>query len=201
MSSNGVPSSEYDLNLQYREMFLESQQEEQRGRDNNDHDYQDNDEEEMEDEEEEETTTSCAGGSETSSQARAGRQRRPNKVGSGREKFTEVDADGMPQKPIDLAKGYNLQVAAILREVTNFNEVNIRAKNKEGLHVQLISRLHARYEFPEPCSNQDLKGNIVNTHAITKFSKAPSGYKTQVRGMIKDGATSADIREHYPKIT
>ena len=41
----------------------------------------------------------------------------------------------------------------------------------------------------------------MNTHAITKFSKALSGYKTQVRGMIKDGATSAEIREHYPKIT
>ena len=99
MSSTGAPSREDDLNLQYREMFLESQQEDQRGRENNNPDYQDNGEEEMEDDEEEETTASGAGGSETSSQARAGRQRRPNKVGFGREKFTEVDADGVPQKP------------------------------------------------------------------------------------------------------
>jgi uncharacterized protein YfbU (UPF0304 family) len=187
-------------------MFCESQPE-QRGSGNDDDD-QDNGHEEMEDAEEqrgsgEETTASGAarGGSETSSQAKRCR-RRPNRVGTVRELVRAVDpASGLPTEPKKLAKGYGLQVAAILRDVVNLNEVDIRDKNKVHLRIQLISRLHARYEFPDDYNNQDLTKNIVNTAALAKFSKALSSFKTMVRGMISEGDGFEEIHRHFPRVT
>ena len=70
-----------------------------------------------------ETTDSGAGyGSETSSQAKRCRERRPNQVGTERQKFTVVDSEGAPVETKGLAKGYGLQVAAILWDVVNLNE-------------------------------------------------------------------------------
>ena len=112
-----------------------------------------------------------------------------------------VDSDGVPKEPKDLAKGYGLQVAAILRDVVNLNEVNIQDKNKEHLRTQLISRLHARYEFPPEYNNQDLTNNVVNTHALVKFTKALSGFKTMVRQKIGKGAGYAEIHDHFLKVT
>ena len=70
------------------------------------------DDEEMEEGDEkgatgEETTDSgvTRGGSETSSQAKKRWQRKPNKVGSVREKFTLIDPSGVPKEPKKLAKG------------------------------------------------------------------------------------------------
>jgi hypothetical protein len=93
-------------------------------------------------------------------------------------------ASGIPKEPVKFAKGYGLQLAAILRDVVNVNETNLRSK--DHLRVQLISRLHARYEFPLEYRNQDLKKNIVNRYALTRFTKHLSSYKTMLREMIAD---------------
>jgi hypothetical protein len=113
-----------------------------------------------------------AGGSETTSKAnrRVRKKRRPNLVDAQRDTFTLVDpASGIPKEPLKFVKGYGLQLAAILRDVVNVNETNLRSK--DHLRVQLISRLHARYEFPPEYRNQDLKKNIVNRYALTRFTK------------------------------
>jgi hypothetical protein len=103
-----------------------------------------------------ETTNSGAGagGSETSSQAniRVRKKRRPNLVAAQRDTFTLVDpASGIPKEPVKFVKGYGLQLAASLRDVINVNETNLQSK--DHLRIQLISRLHARYEFPPEYRN------------------------------------------------
>ncbi|KAK1666298.1 hypothetical protein QYE76_054457 [Lolium multiflorum] len=61
-------------------------------------------------------------------------------VATGRDTVTEVDpASGLPVLPKDVAKGYGNQLAAILREVVNLNETDLRGKNKAHLRVQLIA--------------------------------------------------------------
>ena len=201
-------SSQQELAAHYHEMFLDSQQE-QAGSDDEDEEYEGGDEDEdMEDAEDDimgtggDTTASGGGtGSETSSQAKRKRERRPNKVGTTRECFTVVDADGVPKEPAHLAKGYFLQLAAILRDTVSLNEASIRKKEKKHLRVQLLARLHARYQFPSEFDNEDLTGNIVNTFALTRFTKALSGFKTLVRSMLKEGADFAKINYHFPKVT
>lgn len=126
-------------------------------------------------------------------------KRAPNKVGTVRQRFTEVDpSNGTSLMPKEFVKGYFLQVAAILREVVNVNEPTLM--KKVNLHTQLISRLHARYEFPPPYNNENLKGNVVNKLTLTRFSKALSGYKTMVRVMIKQEKPFAEIQRHFPRI-
>ena len=47
-------------------------------------------------------------------------------------------------------------------------------------------------EACDPYDNQDLKTNVVNTHALTKFTAALSGFKTYVRDLLKEGADYED---------
>ena len=213
MSFSGAgPSEPVNLQLHYTEMIRDSQLEEEGGDSDYDPEMEEaDDDEEMEEaenngemEEAKEGTTDSGvggGGSETTGQAKRCRNRKPNKVGSVRQKFDVVDPSGVPKEPLKFAKGYGLQCAAICREIVNLNEVNIQAKNKEHLRVQLIARLHARYQFPDPYDNQDLKTNVVNTHALTKFTAALSGFKTYVRDLLKEGADYEKIHNHFPKVT
>jgi hypothetical protein len=95
-------------------------------------------------------------------------------------------------------KGYGFQVAAILRDVVNINETNLRSK--DHLRVQLISRLHTRYEFPPKYRNQDLKKNIVNKYALTRFTKHLSSYKTMLREMIADHEPFEEVHRHFQRM-
>ena len=152
-----------------------------------------------------ETTDSGAagGGSETTTKAKKQRQlRRPNKVGSTRERFTAVNPKtGLPTKPKSLARRYGLQLGAILRETVSVNETKLRTNKKKHLQVQLIARLHQRYEFPPAYDNKNLKGNIVNERALSKFSTNLSGYKTMLRGMIGNNESWEEIHRHFPRMT
>jgi hypothetical protein len=79
-----------------------------------------------------ETTDSGVGGSETTSQANKRVQKKwhPNLVAAQRDTFTLVDpASGIPKEPLKFAKGYGLQLAAILRDVINVNETNLQSKD------------------------------------------------------------------------
>jgi hypothetical protein len=87
-------------------------------------------------------------------------------------------------------------MAAILRDVININETNLH--NKDHLCVQLISSLHAWYEFPLEYINQDLKKNIVNRYALTRFTKHLSSYKTMLREMIADHEPFEEVHCHFP---
>jgi hypothetical protein len=70
-----------------------------------------------------------------------------------------------------------------------------------NLRVQLISRLHAWYEFPLEYRNQDLKKNIVNRYALTRFTKHLSSYKTMLREMIADREPFEEVHCHFPWMT
>jgi hypothetical protein len=142
--------------LEHYQLMARESQEEQRANDGDD-DQSDLDDEGDDGDDggilgEETTNSGAGGGSESSNQVKKCRTRRPNKVGNVRQTFTEVDpSNGVPLMPKDLAKGYFLQVAAILRDVVNINKTTL--KKKETLRTQLISRLHARYEFPRDYDN------------------------------------------------
>jgi hypothetical protein len=151
----GSSSQQLEMEEHYRLMALESQQEdgEYRPSNNDDVDAGDHDERRVIDQETIDSGTD-AGGSESTSQAnrRVRKKRRPNLVAAKRDTFTLVDpASGIPKEPLNFAKGYGLQLAAILRDVVNVNEMNLRSK--DHMRIQLISRLHARYEFPSEYKN------------------------------------------------
>ena len=151
-----------------------------------------------------ETTDSAAagGGSESTTAKKQRQLRRPNKVGSTRERFTEVNPKtGLPTEPKTLARGYGLQLGAILRETVSVNKTKLRTHKKKLLQVQLIARLHQRYEFPPAYDNKNLKGNIVNERALSKFSTNLSGYKTMLRGMIGNNESWEEIHRHFPRMT
>jgi hypothetical protein len=193
----------------YRLMALESQQEDAEYRPSNDDDADDDDDADAGDDYErrvidQETTDSGAGagGSETSSQAnrRVWKKRRPNLVAGQWDTFTLVDpASGIPKEPVKFAKGYGLQLVAILHAVVNVNEMNLQSK--DHLRVQLILRLHAQYEFPPEYRNKDLKKNIVNRYALTRFTKHLSSYKTMLRDMIADHEPFEEVHRHFPQMT
>jgi hypothetical protein len=94
---------------------------------------------------------------------------------------------GLPIEPAKVVKGYGLQVAAILRDVVNLNEMDLQGKNKKYLRVQLLSRLHTRYKFSDNYNNDHQTKNIVNTQVLVKFNKDLSNFKTMVRKMIFKG--------------
>jgi hypothetical protein len=108
-------------------------------------------------------------------------------------------ASGIPKEPLKFAKGYGLQLAAILCDVVNVNETNLRSK--DHLRVQLISRLHARYEFPPEYRNQDLNKNVVNRYALTRFTKHLSSYKTMLREIIADHEPFEEVHRHFLRMT
>ncbi|KAK1653400.1 hypothetical protein QYE76_071205 [Lolium multiflorum] len=167
-------------------------------------DEMDNDGEDERGAADETTDSGVAGGSsDTTTEAKRKRkQRRPNRVGTTRDIITAVDAKtGIPTEPKHVAKGYGLQLGAILRDVVDVNETKLRTKKKQHLQAQLLARLHARYEFPVEYRNEDTKDNIVNRRALSKFSKNLSGYKTMLRGMLGNNETWEEIHRHFPRMT
>ena len=152
-----------------------------------------------------ETTTSGAGDGNVTSGSEAKRQRKergPNKLRTIREEFTEVDpASGLPTLPVHVAKGYGNSIGCILRELVNLNEEDLRSKSNEPLATLLIQRLHARYKFPEPYDNLDIKKNLANTFALGKFSKALSTWKGYVRQELDAGSDFDKIKGHWPSIS
>jgi hypothetical protein len=117
----------------YRLMALESQLEDAEYRPSNDDDVDDDanadDDYERRVIDQEITDSGVGvGGSETSSQVnrRVRKKRRPNLVATQRDTFTLVDpASGIPKEPVKFAKGYDLQLAAILHDIVNVNEKNL----------------------------------------------------------------------------
>jgi hypothetical protein len=60
---------------------------------------------------------------------------------------------------------------------------------------------HARYVFPPEYRSQDLKRNIVNRYALTRFTKHLSSYKTMLREMIADHEPFVEVHRHFPRMT
>jgi hypothetical protein len=213
MSSSADPNEDVDgssqrkLDEHYR-LMVSDQLEDLPGSDDESSeegdDEMDNDGEDERAAADETTDSGVAGGSsDTTTEAKRKRkQRRPNRVGTTRDIITAVDAKtGLPTEPKHVAKGYGLQLGAILRDVVDVNETKLRTKKKQHLQAQLLARLHARYEFPVEYRNEDTKDNIVNRRAVSKFTKNLSGYKTMLRGMLGDNETWTEIQRHFPRMT
>ena len=210
-----MSNSQRDLDEHYRLMASEEQPQPEENSGGSDDDETTDDEatDDVGDERAggaETTDSGAAGDAETTDSGAAGdgepkkqrKQRRPNRVGTTKESFFAVNPQtGLPTHPPELARGYGLQLGAILRDVVSVNETKLRTKKKEHLRRQLIARLHSRYKFPEPYDNENLKGNIVNKLALSKFSKNPNGYKTMLRGMIGDNESWEEIQRHFPRMT
>jgi hypothetical protein len=130
------------------------------------------------------------------------KDRRPNQLKPVQEVILEVDPKSvLPKLPEEAARGYGNSVACILRGTVTINEQNIRQKLKKSIVVLLISKLHARYQFPMPYNGQELTGNIVNTVALGKMSKALSAWKTRLWAMIATGGGFEEVHKHYPQIS
>ena len=114
-----------------------------------------------------------------------------------------MDLSGLPTKPEHLAKGYGNTCATILRANVSVNTGDLRAKENEPLATLLLTKLHARYKFPDEYVNHDLKGNVVNNRALGKFSKALSTWRSNVRKELDkpDGAGLPEIKRLWPQIT
>jgi hypothetical protein len=103
------------------------------------------------------------------------KDRSPNQLKPVQEVILEVDPkSGLPKLPEEATRGYGNSVACILRDTVTINEQNIRQKLKKSITALMISKLHAQYQFSSPYNGQELTGNVVNTVALGKMSKALS---------------------------
>jgi hypothetical protein len=130
------------------------------------------------------------------------KDRRPNHLKPVQEVILEVDPKSALLKlPEEAARGYGKSVAYILRDTITINKQNIRRKVKKSIAVLLISKLHARYQFPSPYNGQELMGKLVNTVALGKMIKALSACKTRLRVMIAACGGFKEVHKHYPQIS
>lgn len=85
---------------------------------------------------------------------------------------TQVDDKGHPVSPLNAAREYGNIIGCIVREVCNINDDSLRGPEQNGLRNLLLSRLHERYKLLSVYDNNNQNGNLVNQHALLKFSKA-----------------------------
>ncbi|KAI4997712.1 hypothetical protein ZWY2020_053054 [Hordeum vulgare] len=129
------------------------------------------------------------------------KDRRPNVLNTVKEEFTEVNSDGYPTTPIEIVKGYAVQLGCILRSTISINTENLRHKDRGNLRNLLFTKLHERYKFPDDVANTRLSRNKVNSAALTKMSKALSTWRSAVKRMIDKGDSYEKIKAKNPSIS
>ena len=90
-------------------------------------------------------------------------------------------------------------LGVILREVCSINESNIRDLGKDNLQELHIRMVHARFKFHGECDNLSYPKNQVNNHAIHKFSKNLSSWKSAGRKEVNEDYSM--IKEKWPTIS
>src|SRR3954466_9129914 len=126
--------------------------------------------------------------------------RRPSKLGTVKEEFTEVGKNGLPTTPVHLVGGYAGQLGCILRGTISINTGNLRDPGRANLRNLLFTKLHNRYKFPDQYVNTNLLGNEVNSAALTKMSTALDTWRSTVKNMISKGVSYEKIKEANPSI-
>ena len=111
---------------------------------------------------------------------------------------TRVNSTSEPICPPKVASHYGNALGVILREVCSVNESNIRDLGKHNLRELLIRRVHARFKFSE-YDNLSYPKNQVNNHAIHKFSKNLSSWKSAARKEVNEDYSM--IKEKWPTIS
>ena len=150
----------------------------------------------------EDATTDDGGARTDGSQPKRQRKdRRPIVLRTLKEEVTEVDSNGNPTAPERIVKGYSLQLGCILRSTVSINTENLRHPDRGNLRNLLFTKLHERYKFPAEFENTSLKGNKVNSAALTKMSTALSTWRSAVKRMIDKGDSYEKIKEKNPSIT
>ena len=135
-----------------------------------------------------------------SSATRKGRSRNSIKVGTI--KVTRLDFSGEPLSPLSAHSEYGNTIGCIVREVCNLNDPTIRGKENAEKCDLLLKRLHQRFSFPRPYNNLKQTGNLVNEHALCKFSKALSGWKYMARtDFLEKGKEFAVVRATWPSVS
>jgi hypothetical protein len=125
--------------------------------------------------------------------------RRQNRLPTKREDVLEVDvANGEPLLPEMVAASYGNDLGCILRDTVLINETMLRDPSRHHLQTLIITKLHKRYRFPKDYNDEtDLNGNLVNTKALTKFTKALSSWKSRLRELILDGKDFSEASMAY----
>jgi len=129
------------------------------------------------------------------------KDRRPSKLGTVKEEFTEVAKNGLPTAPEHLVSGYAGQLGCILRGTVSINTENLRHPVRANLRNLLFTKLHNRYKFPGDFTNTCLIGNKVNSAALTKMSTSLATWRSTVKKMILKGDSYEKIKEANPSIS
>src|SRR3954470_12951319 len=125
-------------------------------------------------------------GSQTKRQKK---DRRPSKLGTVKEEFTEVGKNGLPTAPEYLIGGYAGQLGCILRGTVSINTENLRHPDRANLRNLLFTKLHNRYKFPAQFENTQLHGNKMNRAALTKMIISLATWRSTVKRMISKGVS------------
>ncbi|KAI4980957.1 hypothetical protein ZWY2020_021442 [Hordeum vulgare] len=121
------------------------------------------------------------------------KERKPrslNSIGTDRLVVTRVNETGEPVSPWKATAHYDNALGVILREVSSIGETNLRDMDKANLRELLLRRVHTIFKFPNEYDNLSYPKNQVNNHAIHKFSKNLSSWKSTAR---KELSTKPDI--------
>ena len=87
----------------------------------------------------------------------------------------------------------------------SINKKNLRAEGNKHLRTLLLTKLHARYQFPQEDPQkdpvEDPSMELVNSKAVVKFSKALAALKRRLRAKIDEGVEFEEIHKKWPMIT
>lgn len=158
----------------------------------------------------EDATTTDGGGGATTSGGSASKKARKDRTPimvdvTTRSIITSVSAKGRPEEPTNVAAGYSLQLAAILRNTVTINTENLKSEANRGFLVMLFRKLHARYAFPgdeeNKYNNDEYKGNPVNKYALKTMTKALGNWKARVKKLItKDKLSYPEVFKKEPLV-
>ena len=143
------------------------------------------------------------GGSENPPATKKRRERRnprkPQVLANITEEITVVSDSGAPLEPAEVVKGYGMQLGCIVRESVSINTRNLRSEENERLVDLLITKLHKRYKFPHPYTDNLDRSTKVNRLAITKMSNALSSWRTRLKAKIDEGKSWEQIHAEGEK--
>jgi hypothetical protein len=128
------------------------------------------------------------------------KDRKPQKLADTTDEITLISESGLPLEPADVAAGYGHQLGCIVRESMSINTKHLRSEANARLLDNCVKKLHRRYKFPAPYTDNLDLSNKVNKLAITKMSNALSSWKTRVKNKITKNESWEDIKKGEPML-
>jgi hypothetical protein len=103
-------------------------------------------------------------------------------------------------EPEDVASGYGMQLGCFIRESMSINTKHLRSEANEKLVVNCLQKLHRRYKFPSPYTDNLEKSNKVNRLAITKMANGLSSWKARVKNKMENKESWEKISKGEPML-